>query len=307
MKTQGFPLVVAVALTACDGSFSPYSEIEGPRLLAVRASPAAVAPGASTRVDALVVGADITTFQWRWCPVVGGPNNGFECVVDEESVSELFGDTPVSFDLGSEAFATFEHPVSGAAVDTICEGLTAVELPNLANTIDCTDGLPVQVVVEADLDGQQVIAIKEVVLLSSANSVLASNQNPVIDGIAIRGDDGQELIPMGGDTPPTFAVGETVELVAEIPDSSAEPVVAADGSTRERLIMSWFTTAGEFDPERETFVDGERGFDEARDVDWIAPPPGDAPEGQVDFFVVVRDDRGGVNWAEGSLSLEGAQ
>ncbi|MEM6731722.1 MAG: hypothetical protein AAF658_09205, partial [Myxococcota bacterium] len=131
------------------------------------------------------------------------------------------------------------------------------------------------------------------------------NVNPIVSGIALRMGDSLSLLDPSDR--PVVPVGATRDLVAEVPEESAESYPGEDGVVRERLILSWFTTAGELGSERDTFIDGERGFDEARDVEWTAPPPGDAVDGAVDFYVVVRDDRGGVNWTEGSLTVERSQ
>ncbi|MEL6759692.1 MAG: hypothetical protein AAFP04_04745 [Myxococcota bacterium] len=307
MNTRCVTSIVAL-LAACGGSFDPYSEINGPRLLALRASPSTLAPGETTQVDALVVDTTAPRMRWRWCPLLGGPSNDFECLIDEDTLSDTLvgaGGDRVSYDLGADEVAEFSHLLPGSAIDAVCQQLAAIELPNLTSTIDCTQGLPISVVVDAQLDGRTVVAVKEVLLLASDQAPFFGNRNPTVLGLSLRVDGNLVVLTPG--SPPSLAAGETRDLVADIPLESSETYSGVDGPTRERLVMSWFTTAGELDTERETFIDGERDFEEARDVEWTAPPPGDALEGTIDFYVVVRDDRGGVSWAQGAVELEKPQ
>lgn len=305
----GVAVLAALALlAACGDSFDPFSEITGPRLLAVRATPSTLAPGQTTELDALVVGAEAPILRWRWCPLIGGPSTSFECLIDEDTVNDtLIGPSgpQVSYDLGEGPVVEFTHPLPGDSIGTVCEQLAAVELPDQTSTIDCSQGLPISVVVDAQLDGRSVVAVKEVLLLESDESPFFGNRNPTVLGISIRIDG--ELFALDPDSPPAVEEDATRDFVADIPEEASETFVDVDGTARERLIMSWFITAGELDSERETFIDGERDFDEARDVEWTAPPPGDALDGTIDVYVVVRDDRGGVNWAQGSVALEGPQ
>jgi hypothetical protein len=86
--------------------------------------------------------------------------------------------------------------------------------------------------------------------------------------------------------------------------------VEADG-TVEPLYVSWFVTAGSISSSRSSFqaadCTGEcLKMDVATMVatDWTPPDATEAamraPTGEVDFWAVVRDDRGGVGWLAGS-------
>ena len=76
-------------------------------------------------------------------------------------------------------------------------------------------------------------------------------------------------------------------------DLSTQEVV----DQREGIHVSWYATAGTFDQDRT----GRAGTDDATTSDdgWTAP----AQAGLVNVWVVLRDDRGGIGWAEYVLDV----
>lgn len=83
----------------------------------------------------------------------------------------------------------------------------------------------------------------------------------------------------------------------------AEPYVvydreaAAVREAREQLVAAWYATSGRFAVENSA----PEGSDlETLENVWTAPPN----PGRAKFWVVVRDDRGGVDWREGELTIE---
>lgn len=122
------------------------------------------------------------------------------------------------------------------------------------------------------------------------------NQNPTIDAL---------------EAPAVVHPGETVELVVRWPACDAppcggsepylwfDPVSRTLADRREAMRVSWFATAG-------TFASGHSGREE-READqpfatgaWTAP----ATPGEVNLWVVLRDDRGGVAWTTSRLHVE---
>ena len=83
----------------------------------------------------------------------------------------------------------------------------------------------------------------------------------------------------------------------------AEPYVVYDRESialkdmREQLVAAWYATDGRFAVENSA---PEPGDLEALDNVWTAP----TTPGRVLFWVVVRDDRGGVDWRSGELRIE---
>jgi hypothetical protein len=86
--------------------------------------------------------------------------------------------------------------------------------------------------------------------------------------------------------------------------TGSEPYVVLDTVTRtivdhrEGMRVSWFATDGSFDHDRtgRTEEEARDGFSEN---DWVAP----SAKGRVHMWFVLRDDRGGVGWAELTLDV----
>ena len=67
---------------------------------------------------------------------------------------------------------------------------------------------------------------------------------------------------------------------------------------REGIHVSWYATAGTFDQDRT----GRAGTDDATTSDDGWTPPASA--GRVQLWIVLRDDRGGIGWAEYALDVK---
>lgn len=81
--------------------------------------------------------------------------------------------------------------------------------------------------------------------------------------------------------------------------------------------MSWFTTAGHLDGGRSLYLPPGCNQpsdctmqvpEDGADTLWFAPTAAQAagfvdPSGVVDFWAVIRDNRGGVGWRAGTLTL----
>ncbi|MEL6186430.1 MAG: hypothetical protein AAFU79_17550, partial [Myxococcota bacterium] len=95
MKHLSQVLLLSTLLGGCAEEFEPYSRITGFRVLAVRAEPPSPLPGQTAVFDVLVAGApaEDVRFQWSWCPVLGGADRDFDCLVTPE-------DLGLSSDLG---------------------------------------------------------------------------------------------------------------------------------------------------------------------------------------------------------------
>jgi hypothetical protein len=171
--------------------------------------------------------------------------------------------------------------------------------------------------------------------LLAFKSAYRSNENPVIEGVALLGTGDQALAPDDGSAAPlAVAAGKAVRLRVSWPDCPAkascgdgicspgedaascaadckaphgcggaerfvyyDPGSQALSPRREAMAVSWFSTAGSFASDR-------TGQDEAaarRNADntWTAP----ARAGEVVLWVVLRDSRGGVTWKRYRLAV----
>ena len=304
---MGKLVLFAVLAGACADDLDPYGRVLGFRILALRAEPPELHVGQETVVDAFVVGVDPATveYRWSWCPFLGEPASGFACAVDEIALQAALppGVRLPTFDRGSGATANFAYAVPTEVIVGLCSALQGLEVPDFQSRTQCDGGLDIYMRLDATANGQTISALKEVRL--STDPSRPPNQNPRTLEIALRNGGPEDLVRSD------LLRNEQIELRAALDPEDAEnylgvPVGDPGGEIRplrERLIVSWFSTAGSFDPERDAFLDGERSLEEASRTRWTTPLPADAPSAQVDLFVVLRDDRGGATWQRSQTSL----
>lgn len=266
---------------------APVSLIQGPRILALRAAPPELRPGGQLSLRALVAtpGGEAmdAPVEWAWCTapkpltednVVAAGCLGEGAIVPLGAGIEVRGAVP------EDACVRF-----GPDVPPPQEG----EAPRRPRDPDATGGYyqPVR----ARLPGQVAFGLVRLDcgLAGAPASVVmqyrarhAPNLPPRLLGVEIgRGQEG---------------TGTGLHLRAAWSAGSAERYPVYDAlavalvERREGLRASWFATAGAFTAPRTG-----RGGDEEEtwtDTGWSAPA---APD-PVHLFVVLRDERGGVDW-----------
>jgi hypothetical protein len=281
-----------VVLAACKPELGPPdSLVTSVRVLAVRASPPEVKPGDPAGYTALVVSPDGTIAEapidWGFCRVpktltennivsteclgdaaiapVGGPAPAIGALVPKDACA-LFGpDTPPG------GYRPRDPDITGGYFQPVrarLGGLTAFALERV------TCNLPNAAVDVAREFTQRYVA--------NRNPTLAP-LTATLAGEAARLD----AIPAGRRV--TFHVAwapEDAETYVRF-----EPATQSLEDRREALRVSWFATDGAFDSDRT----GSAEDDPATTTDngWTAP----AAAGAVHVWVVLRDSRGGVDFA----------
>jgi hypothetical protein len=151
------------------------------------------------------------------------------------------------------------------------------------------------------------------------------NSNPTIAGLSFDADadaDADKRTTATAPTPiaPDGAVpgpgatvrrGERLTLQVSWPDcpgadpcGGAESYIAIDptskaiDSRRESMVASWYATAGGFDVDRSGRAESDRATSAANG--WTAP----SSPGTVHLWVVLRDSRGGVGWGSFTLAVD---
>lgn len=332
--TLGLLVIATLGLShaACLESLPSPSRVDDLRVLAIRAEPPEVPPGASVALDALVVDPQARPLRYAWYAcVVPEQGRGFFGGGTETSTSGGNG-TPLSDDpyggscqrrfeaaapfamkLGEGPTATL--PVPADLFDTDDALRLAYSLPdNVEITDDVKAGFlgiagvnyTVTLVVEAD--GRTIETAKRVNI--SLDSVLANNernQNPsgLAFHLALKSD--EVTAPSSAPAPtdgscllagaPPLVAGERYRLSpVNLPDPQPEYAVLLGGSTTdapfelqqidETSFFSWFSTSGSLQ-KSVSKAPGEPLNEWSFDIDETGP---------VDFWVVVRDGRGGVWW-----------
>jgi hypothetical protein len=312
MRAPIASLVAALALwCGCSGDLPPSSGVVGLRLLAVRAEPPEVAPGATTILDTLTVapptldgGAPSPSYLWLACPEApeafapsacstpddgGAMANVPSCAVAPAAPLCLIGASPT---------VRFTPPPDGSSVViTVIVG-------------DASAGGAIACAMDAARNGGApspgsacVVAVKGLSVTRSATP----NHNPTLDALTLDGmplTDGSARFTAGG-APRTLAATRTAGS-SEIELCAPGDAACTTSGQREPLSISWFATAGAIASGRTPFQpapcdDACLKADPPPSVStqWSPPADGELAAAEVDFWAVVRDGRGGVGWLAG--------
>ena len=304
LRTLALVASIGPALAGCKPDFgNPASLVTERRILASRAEPAEVRPGESATFDALVVspaGTEATpALDWALC---NAPKP-----LDENNVvtSACLGDGSNLMGFGSQTDAATD------TVPALACSLFGPDPPPQAQgqpplrprDSDVTGGYyqPVRVV-----DGDIVaFALQRITCeLTRGGAQIAvqyamsyqANQNPklipltaTVDGAPV----GLDALPAGKEI--DFAIGWTPESAESFPvfDLVSQSLI----THREALRVSWFATDGSF--EHEVTGRDETETETTTDDHWTAPKSA----GVVHLWAVLRDSRGGVDFASYDLTV----
>jgi hypothetical protein len=290
----------------CTEDFDPYNRLTGLRVLAIRSEPPMPGPGETAALSALVyapAGDPATGYEWSWCPLAGSPNEGHPCLVTPDQIAELAaaGVTLPSFDLGSEPTASLTHAVDPGLLTALCEG-TAVGLPQLP---DCEGGFPVQVKLVVRSAARTVTAVRQLRL--RFDPATEPNANPTIEGLLARQEE-DLFVPITEQNALTLPRDDETVIRAVVPESAAETYLGKDVELRparvhEQLVLTWFIESGDTKSEHTSFIFGEVPLKDAVSNEWIPARSKKYAPDRARLIVVLRDNRGGVSWAEGAVML----
>jgi hypothetical protein len=307
MRAIGVVSLWAVA-AGCSGDLPPESRVDKLRLLAVRAEPPEVMPGMPSALDTLTVwppSAPAPTLTYLWmaclespgassptaCGVTVGGNGGPtfsesalpDCATSASSnlcriaITPTASYTPTDTASGGQVILTVivADPVAGGATQCATDAASNGGAPT--NPDHC------------------IVALKRLTVGNNPSP----NHNPTLDSLSFGGN-----LPMIGSS-------TAITLDAHRTPGSAE--TKPDG-TVEDLLLAWYDTAGtlsttrtEFRPSDcdDTCMKSDPPADSSSS--WTAPNASDAaqyaPTNEIDFWVVIRDDRGGIGWKTASGKL----
>jgi hypothetical protein len=316
MRNLRLPLVALALLGAgaCKPDLGgPPSLIIAPRILAVRGLPAEAGPNKPVTFDVLAV--DPTgrianpSLSWAICPTPRPPASANavanECLTwpDDASGSTFMATLPLD-----------SCRVFGPQPPAMVEG----QPQKRPQDPDFTGGfyVPVRAALNAGGETSVAFALERLTCaLSNApieiaqmfNEMVKPNQNPVISSLTLSpGDSAMALFASGqaaAPAPAMVAPGAKVTIEAAWTDATPEtyPVfnllTGALDTHRESLSVAWFATDGSFEHDRTGR--GETEPELTTDNSWTAPETA----GLVHFWVLLRDVRGGVDFAEASIMV----
>ena len=295
---------LCLLLGGCLGlrDFPSEAIVDSPRVLAVVVDPPEVTPGASVAVTPLVAHASEVEVEYRVCGTFDGPVGGAAQFgeMDQEDCGEgalLRGSGP-TWNVQAELIEALWR--SPELSQTILGGTLPPEAVDIVRT---SVGLPVLVELTIQADGEELRAVKRV--LMSENPAPHKNPPPPhfkFGGIEVKGDPELPWTCTAAE-PLRVTAGADVEIVPATEDGR-EPwleryrVIDAFGKTEERserAYYSWFASAGHFE--------SHSTRSPLRNQVWTAPNEGGRP---AQLWLVVRDGHGGTSACRWDVDVEAA-
>jgi hypothetical protein len=291
----------AACLAGCLGDFDPASYLTGLRVLGVKAEPPEVAPGETATLTPIIFGI-APTVKWSLCtrPPLPGAAVATECF---------------DSDLGDASVPLGEGPTMQVTMPDL--------RPEQLGLPDYTGGVYLPVILRVSDGAATVTSVYRLRYASKTLPRIYANHNPHIEDVLIAFEKDAGTRPLGD---LEIHAGDRVSLRAQLPASDHEQYpqiegaleipdggVSLDGGVQffdgglrvdgitlkyvnETLKVSWFADIGRLDPD----ITGAAGkLDTTLYLDkHLRPPPTD-----IDLYVVVRDDRGGLDFTRRTLLL----
>jgi hypothetical protein len=340
LSSYSLILSLLAGTVACDDDISSASRLRRLRLLAVQAEPPSPAVAETTWLRPLVYvpPGDGVTYEWSWCPVPTGPDNGYLCPVDQAAVDNLaaltgLAEIPPLF-LGTAESIAFKNPFPPALLASLCAGDVATSslffgsatVGESRQVYTCAVAtLPVQVMltIRGSTTDTGVVSLRLPI-----DETTPRNQNPGITDVSVLSPEparpldetGLVSVPRGADV--KLRAGVDPAEAEHYLDKQVGPddVYLKDdtghfilGPTQERLTLSWFSEGGGFVERTTSWSAQDRDssgqavpFTAAIENPWSTPKVDDYAGTSSLVLVVVRDGRGGVAWARGVATLQEA-
>lgn len=290
-------IVAAATLGGCIDELESPAEIDGPRVLALRASPegepalASPAPGDTLALEWLAVDADAEAPALEW---------SFQaCLLDPARIgadtcaAPPFAEVRGGAAAGEPARAALPVPAGLAPGDALL--LRGVACTAGEPTLD-GDGLP-----RGCTAGEEAATPWRFAIDVRARE--DANRHPALVGATLDGEEWAAPIGRGcADGARRVDAGSTHDLAVGVTAGAHEMLEGATGEeTAESLQVAHHATAGGFDAYF-AFVDPGSLESAAR---WTAPDAGRVPEGglPVGLWLVVLDGRGGAAWLARSVCV----
>jgi hypothetical protein len=295
---------------------APQSLITGPTILGIRGTPPESAEGGTATFDALTVDASGTVMappiNWALCLAPNPPANGNDV---SNACLSIPDDTATPAPTFTATLATDACTLFGPIAPPPMKG----QPPMRPADPDTTGGFyqPLRATWQSDAGPLLAFALQRITCtLANAPTDIAAmyaadyvpNNNPLVTDLVLDPAGAATSLYVAGQTGSTQAgatvsAGQQVTLQADFSADSAETFLVWNVLTltldmqRESLRLSWFATGGAFEhdatgrspTETETFTQNT----------WTAP----VTPGPVYFWTVLRDDRGGIDFAQAEIDV----
>jgi hypothetical protein len=296
----------------CGNDLDPASRVNTLRVLAVRADLPYARPGETVSLDTLSHDPEGRTLTWGWAACENPEDSStLGCVealrrraAHGDDVRLTTGDSLDRFTITvpGDALTRSPEPLPGRAV----EGIVAVACPGTLEDqleSDTTPAHPLPFVCRDDRGRRLstfdfVVGMKRVFVRAADR-----NANPEIARVTFDGKDWPdtripEVSACDKQTNTTDDCDPTLRHRIEVnatPENAESGTDETGESFEEQLVVQYYADDG-------TFADDVRVAASPK-TEWVATPSARGKE--VHFWLVLRDDRGGVSWAERRVHVAG--
>lgn len=286
----------------CIDDLDPKSIITAPRVVEVIAEPPEVRPGEFSTLSVILAGTrGEARYRWSVCPIT---DLGALGDATSASLADCYRDGAALVPLSTEPTAAFVLPPALLArVTEAAQRFGGSLPPGLIETFLREVGLAVAVVVEIEVDGRTLRAVKRVVVSQNPSP----HHNP--PSPRVRVNDRWVSVPAGATDRARcvsedgnalrFVPGQTLTLTPDPDERWIEryTVLTADGRFErrdEQAFYSWYATGGSL-----------RGLTRSplRDNEWSLPQTTGATRDQ-SLWVLLRDGHGGASGCRVDLRVE---
>jgi hypothetical protein len=327
-------LVLALA-AGCGSNLPAQSFIDKLRVLMVQADPAEPMPGQLTHLTALAVEPPVPTVHdgpvlaidalWLSCSMPPGATSTTPCGItaDTPGVPPLCADQPSAplCVVGSGLELGYTPDGSAVGGNGTGQRLLTVVVSDRSDDPAATRGDAVGCLLELQQHNgipshpdRCVIALKRLPI----STLSTRNQNPLLTSFTLEDPSHhlQSLVVDGATFAADATKTPTFKLHVERASDSAE--IKPGTSDYEALSISWYTTSGKLDGGRSAFdppgcasqleCATHAPVSDAK-TSWIAPTAAKLAatsddQRAVEFWVVIRDDRGGVSFLRGKATAQ---
>lgn len=299
-RSAAAKLAALALLCAChppEVEFAPASALVATRVLAVRAEPPDLVPGGAAELSALVYvpqDAPALTFVWVLCDPHPTGLVGTACTQQDtmRDFSKILAGEVPGVRVSMAARPTYQAPAD--AIDRLPAGSLGRERGVNATALLVVFEVPLS---EIGSGAQPVeMVVKSLRIVPDG---LSPNTNPVVAEVRLGGE------ALSGEGAPRVTGGAEVAVSAAASAESEETFVRflPDGTRaeeKEQMVFSWFATGGHFDS---LTGRGTRTIGREPAL-FTLPTAAEVPTGFMDVYVVLRDGRGGTDWAVRTLRVK---
>jgi len=335
---------LALLALGCSDPFTPDYRLVKSRVLALQADPPQPQLGESTTLRALLYlpgATDTPSYHWTWCPLPTSSADGYACPIDQAGFDQMLGlpaGQAPSLDLGTGETALFTNIFPPDMLAALCSGNADAALGGGAQPVvggqstlwTCgSGGFPITVRMEFQTPSMSQAAPAEFKVYLPTDATQPGNNNPVVGGLTIV-----DPVPIATPDPPdlpTLKYHQLYKMTLDLTDSVSETFTGWTrdslggyttdangnhivGSVQEIISVKWYVEGGDLGDDV-----GNGGSDtgynpfatappqtiaDANENYWKTPKPADYDKSTASVMVVVRDDRGGVNWTSATFNLE---